>query len=427
MTPTTFSEGSELAGGRYVLERRLGSGGMATVWLATDTRLTRKVAVKLPTEALSADATFARRFEREARTAAGVSHPNLVSVYDYGTEGERPYLVSEFINGATLSQLREQGRAPETEELARALLEALAHIHEAGIVHRDVKPANVLIDERGRILLTDFGIAQSTEETSLTATGKVVGTLSYIAPEVKRGERAGPAADLFACGVVLGEQLGERDPDRVARLVGALRQQDPAQRPASAERALEMLERTSVVVGETATMETDPEQVDPEPTPVEEATARQPVPRSRPQTSRAFPLPPDVSAPERRRSLRGPLTLGILGLLAVAVAAVILLGGGGGGGGAKGNGDGNSDQRGGSGTGGGAAAGSTTAPTTSTTSTETTDTTTPAEIPSGGNDPELGTQLNNEGYETCCRTATSPARCRSCSSRSPPSRPTAPT
>ena len=144
-----FGAGTELAGGRYRLEHKLGSGGMATVWLGEDLRLARRVAIKVPSEAILADQAFSVRFEREARTAAALSHPHLVSVYDYGYEDERPYLVSEYIDGWSLAELRHRGRPPATAELAAALLEALAHIHAAGIVHRDIKPGNVLVD-RGR-------------------------------------------------------------------------------------------------------------------------------------------------------------------------------------------------------------------------------------------------------------------------------------
>ena len=311
MTVTLFSQGSQLAAGRYVLESRLGSGGMATVWLARDTRLARKVAIKLPSEALTADETFTLRFEREAQTAAALTHPNLVSVYDYGTEGERPYLVSEYVDGANLAELRARYDAPRTEVLAKALLDALAHIHAAGIVHRDVKPGNVLVDSGQRILLTDFGIAQSTEGSSLTATGHVVGTPSYLAPEVKRGGRADPRSDLYATGVLLAEQLTHGDPDRVARLVDALTEQDPAVRPRSAEQALELLERRPVVVTEAVPVVED----EPEPEPVIRPDYRPP-----PTPPRGFPLPPAQEGP------RGVPLAAIAGALlaALVVVAVVL-------------------------------------------------------------------------------------------------------
>jgi serine/threonine-protein kinase len=320
VTITLFKQGSQLAAGRYVLEHRLGSGGMATVWLAQDTRLARRVAIKMPSEALSADESFAIRFEREAQTAAALSHPNLVSVYDYGSEDGHPFLVSEYIDGSNLAELRARGEEPSTERLARALLDALAHIHAAGIVHRDVKPGNVLVDRAGRILLTDFGIAQSSGSPTLTAEGHVVGTPSYLAPEIKRGGRADARSDLYAVGVLLGEQLSGRDPDRVVRLVDALTETDPAARPVDAAQALELIERRPVVV---STEETPVEEEPEEPTSVREIVTPPPPPR---QTG-SFPLPPP-SEPQRERPL-GMIAGGLVGILLVAVLAFAILGGGG--------------------------------------------------------------------------------------------------
>lgn len=318
-----FNAGSTLADGRYVLERRLGAGGMATVWLATDTRLQRTVAVKLPTDALSADETFQARFEREARTAASVSHPNLVSVFDYGAEGDRPYLVSEYIEGATLAALRDRDEEPATAVLAEALLSALEHIHGYGIVHRDVKPGNVLVEGPSRILLTDFGIAQPAEASSLTATGQMIGTLRYIAPEVKRGERAGPAADLYACGVVLSEQLLPADPDAVHGLVDQLTADDPGDRPADAERALELLDPRSAMPLRS--------RADTEPTrPVDPTTEAPP-----PLDDDPPPVRPEEPAPQRTINRGGPqlsralpgLALLAVGLIALVIIVVALSGG----------------------------------------------------------------------------------------------------
>lgn len=382
MNTPILGEGAELAGGRYRLERRLGSGGMATVWLALDTRLARSVAIKLPTEALTADETFIIRFEREAQTAAALSHPHLVSVFDYGTEGDRPYLVSEYIDGLNLAEVRERRRPPETELLAKTLLEALAHIHAAGIVHRDIKPGNVLVDHDGRILLTDFGIAQSTEETSLTAVGHVVGTLSYLAPEVKRGDRAGPEADLYSCGVLLSEQLNHEDPDRVARLVDALKQDDPADRPRSATHALEMLERQSVTVADTAPIER-----------VMPATA--PTQQRDPTPPRSYPQPP----PTANRDKDSRTRLAVLGLVGVIVGVIVAVAI------ASGGGEEDSPERAASGGGGngGKAAAEKEAPAEEETPAPA-ETTAPEpgpavdDVPSGGADPARGIALNNEGF-----------------------------
>ena len=232
--------GAAIGDGRYRLERLLGAGGMASVWLARDDRLDRLVAVKVMSDSLAADPSYARRFEREARTAAGLSHPNLVRVFDYETDGARPALVMEYVEGGTLAALAE-GRTRtsiDQETLARELLEALAHVHEAGIVHRDVKPANVLVGRDGRARLTDFGIAQPEDATRLTQVGAVIGTIKYLAPEVIQGADASPASDLYAAGVVLRECAGESPPARLARLVERLTEAEPERRPSSARAAL---------------------------------------------------------------------------------------------------------------------------------------------------------------------------------------------
>ena len=235
--------GAAIADGRYRLERLLGVGGMASVWLGHDERLDRLVAVKVMSEPLAADASYTRRFEREARTAAGLSHPNLVRIFDYATDGERPALVMEYVEGGTLRDAIDSGQTAtlDPEELARELLEALVHVHEAGIVHRDVKPANLLLGEDGRARLTDFGIAQPEDATRLTQVGAVIGTLKYLAPELIRGDDATPASDLYAAGVLLGECGGASAPDPLAGLIGRLSEHDPERRPRSARDALALL------------------------------------------------------------------------------------------------------------------------------------------------------------------------------------------
>ena len=411
MVASSFTEGTELGDGRYVLEHRLGSGGMATVWLARDTRLQRRVAVKVTSDALSANETYRLRFQREARTAAAVSHPNLVPVFDYGCEGERPYLVSEFIDGDSLSRLRDRGEGPPTEPLARALLAALDHIHSVGIVHRDVKPANVLVARRGRIMLTDFGIAQSEDATALTATGQVIGTQSYIAPEVRRGQRATPRADLFSCGVVLREGMSDDDPPHLHRLVDRLTQLDPGERPASAAEGLEMLARADAEVTATVPAEPPTAPLAAEPPPPPPAPfPRLPVPPSRPRApervlDRREPRIPAAEPPARsgdspKRSL--PLFLGLLAAGAIAaVIAVLVLSGG----------DGGSDRPDGGRTAKASATGEkgsrksdarspVAEGTEGTDATATEATTAPVEPVTAASapDPELATQLNDEGY-----------------------------
>jgi serine/threonine protein kinase len=229
---------------RYRLIRRLGSGGMATVWLANDEELDRRVAVKIPSDVLAGDRDFLRRFRREAQVAAGLSHPNLVPVYDFADRGEdRPFLVMHYVEGETLEGLSAKRRRIDAERLARELLGALDHIHAAGIVHRDVKPSNILITRDGRARITDFGIAQPEDATRLTQTGQVIGSLEYMAPEVMSGEPATARSDLYSCGVVLRDHVNRRGSAALRELVAELTAEDPRARPRSAADALDLLER----------------------------------------------------------------------------------------------------------------------------------------------------------------------------------------
>jgi serine/threonine protein kinase len=242
---TALTTGTTLCDGRYQLDSVVGRGGMATVWHATDLQLERSVAIKIISDALAEDPRFVTRFEREARLAAALSHPNLVKVFDFSVDAERPLLVMEYVAGGTLRDAREQPLDPMV--VAHGLLEALAHIHAAGILHRDVKPANVLVGADGAPRLTDFGIARSDDQTGLTLTGQVLGTLRYIAPEVAAGAPATAASDLFSLGVLLGEVAGADPPAPLAGLLPRLTAQDPADRPASAAEALAELEPTRVL------------------------------------------------------------------------------------------------------------------------------------------------------------------------------------
>jgi serine/threonine-protein kinase len=205
-----------VSAGRYRLERPLGHGGMATVYLARDTELDRPVAVKLLAESLAGDAVFRKRLLREARLAARLSHPNVVSVYDVGeTEDGRPYVVMECVDGLTLADvLRERGRLPADEAVGLAVqaCRGLAHAHAAGLVHRDVKPQNLLLREDGTLKVADFAIARAAETTALTQVGTVLGTAAYLSPEQAAGEEVTPATDVYALGAVLYELLTGRPP-----------------------------------------------------------------------------------------------------------------------------------------------------------------------------------------------------------------------
>ena len=195
-------------GGRFVLHRRLAQGGMGSVYEAHDEQLGREVAVKVLHDATSPAAR--ERFRREARAAAALEHPNIVSIYDYGTEDGLHYLVLELVRGRDLAGLlADEGaftpsRAVQT---AAQVCEALAHAHAAGVVHRDIKPANILIEQGGRVQVTDFGIAAMADAAGVTVTGEVIGTARYCAPEQVAGDPVGPAADLYALGLVLYEML----------------------------------------------------------------------------------------------------------------------------------------------------------------------------------------------------------------------------
>ena len=236
-----LAEGLRLRSGRYELERRLGAGAAASVWLANDTLLERPVAVKVLSEGLVDDRAWLARFRREARIAAALQHPNLVSIYDFNADVERPYLVMAYMSGGSLQDRIDSGGKPDAERLAADVLRAIAHIHAAGIIHRDVKPGNVLLDRDGRACLTDFGVARPQDATSITQTGQIPGTARYMAPELWRGEQATERSDLFACGVLLSQCLGDESPARLIGLTERLSAENPELRPESALAALAML------------------------------------------------------------------------------------------------------------------------------------------------------------------------------------------
>ena len=201
---------STVLSGRYRLESKLGSGGMSTVYRALDEVLDRPVAIKLLHREISEEADQLERFRREARAAARLSHPNLVAVIDAGEDDGRPYIVFEYIEGRTLKRrLQEEGGLPVDEAVAYAIEigRGLTAAHARKLVHRDVKPQNVLIDPDGRAKVTDFGIARSLEAKGLTATGRVVGTTDYVSPEQAMGEDVDERSDVYSLGVVLYEML----------------------------------------------------------------------------------------------------------------------------------------------------------------------------------------------------------------------------
>jgi eukaryotic-like serine/threonine-protein kinase len=346
----------ELLKDRYRLERLLGRGGMAAVWLGHDEVLDRPVAVKVLSDTIASDPEFVARFRREAKTAAGVAHPNLVGVYDFSDGEERPYLVMQFVPGQDLGQVLARDGHVDCERLARELLDALAHIHAVGIVHRDVKPGNILIGRDGSAKLIDFGIAQPADATALTRTGLILGTERYAAPEVMQGRPATERSDLYSCGVVLRSCLDQAGGSAAMRgLVEWLASDDPRARPPSAKQALARLERGGRRVEE-------PTQ------------ALRPV----------EPTPPALEPPPTSHRGRWGAAAAILGALAAIAVAVALVTGGGGG-------DSPKTQA------AKAKSGKSRSKQVTKKAAETTPAAAPAAAPEGS-DPALGAALNEEGF-----------------------------
>jgi eukaryotic-like serine/threonine-protein kinase len=219
-------------GGRYRLERRLGAGGMSTVFLAHDSVLERRVAVKLLAEHLSDDEDFVARFRREALAAARLQHPNVVQVFDSGEDepSSRHFIVMEYVNGPSCADLLREHRTlgvEQTVEIVRGACHGLDYAHRAGVVHRDVKPGNLLVsDESGTVKLADFGIAKAAEQTRITQVGAVLGTAAYLSPEQATGEEAEAPSDMYSLGVCAYQFLTGRLPHEYSSLTElALKQQ----------------------------------------------------------------------------------------------------------------------------------------------------------------------------------------------------------
>jgi serine/threonine protein kinase len=366
--------------GRYRVQSRLGFGGMSTVHLAFDKRLERRVAVKLLAEHLAEDPTFVSRFQREAQAAARLIHPNIVQVFDSGQDEStgQYFIVMEYIEGQSCAEiLRDDGWVEVDEGVAiiEQACEGLHYAHRHGVVHRDVKPGNLLRSRDGEVKLADFGIAKATEQSSITQVGSVLGTAAYLAPEQARGEEAGPRADLYALGVVTYQLISGRLPYEAASLTElALKQQqeepemldslvaavtpelaeavalalalDPRERyesaremgraindgahgispiqPRSTSRAVPATEATSVLASATRTHES------PEPRAPDRRTSSQRgavVPRQ-PRRGPARSAPPVVAtAPPHRRSGASRLGIWLLALLALGgvIAAIVVL------------------------------------------------------------------------------------------------------
>jgi tetratricopeptide (TPR) repeat protein len=367
---TSFARGVMLKG-RYQLERVLGRGGMASVWRANDTVLDRAVAVKVLADTIASDPEFQTRFRREARVVARLRHPNLLSVYDYAEGDERPYLVMEYVPGGTLAQRIASGAPIDCRGLAHELLGAVAHIHGAGIVHRDIKPQNILLGPDGSAKLIDFGIALPSDATALTRTGNLLGTARYLAPELLSGGTATERSDLYSCGIVLRECLDAGSMDtRLRQPVEWLCAEDPGARPPTAEAALAQIERAAAVPDEPTQRFT--------PVPPERGWE----PRSAPRT-----LPPLEPRTRRPGWPRAAAALAIL--VAVAVGIVLIAGGS-----QDGGGTGPKVAKGAQGNRGGEAR----SPAAATDESEGPEGSSGQVPVAAGTDPTLGSTLNEEGY-----------------------------
>jgi serine/threonine-protein kinase len=204
------SQVGTLLNGRYRLDAQIGTGGMSTVYRAFDTVLERQVAIKLMHREIASDSDQLERFRREARAVAQLNHPHIVTVIDAGEDDQTPYIVFEYVEGETLKdRIRRHGRLPIQESIAYAIeiARALGVAHDRGIVHRDVKPQNVLVDEEGSAKVTDFGIARTLDQEGLTADGRVLGTTDYVSPEQALGHPVTGQSDLYSLGIVLFEML----------------------------------------------------------------------------------------------------------------------------------------------------------------------------------------------------------------------------
>jgi eukaryotic-like serine/threonine-protein kinase len=312
----------ETIGGRYELEELVGSGGMSTVWRARDVLLERKVALKILHARYGEDAEYLERFLREARAVAQMSHPNIVTVIDRGEERGRQFIVFEYVDGDNLKQvLEERGPLPidEVVDLGLAVARGLAFAHERGIVHRDVKPQNVLLNGDGRAKVTDFGIARSLDvERGVTQTGTVMGTSNYIAPEQASGERVGTESDVYSLGCVLFELLTGEVPFPGENFVAVALQHLNEPPPSVLERRKDASPRLAWLVDRM--LAKDPER---RPT-MDEVVAELEATRD---PTQATAVVPRVARPRRRRNVPWPMIFAVAGLLLIgaAVAGALLL------------------------------------------------------------------------------------------------------
>ena len=207
-------QGGTTLGGRYVLRSLLAVGGMGEVWRGVDSELDRPVAIKVLKEEAQNNETFLKRFRNEAKNAAGLMHPNIAQVFDYGDQAGTAYLIMELVEGEPLSTVLEREITVDEHRLVRMMIgtcQGLHIAHQAHVMHRDIKPGNLLIEGEDHVKITDFGVSRSKDQTALTATGMVMGTAQYLAPELALGKPATPASDLYALGIIAYEcAVGKR-------------------------------------------------------------------------------------------------------------------------------------------------------------------------------------------------------------------------
>jgi serine/threonine-protein kinase len=328
--------------GRYRLEAKLGSGGMSTVYLARDETLDRAVAVKVMHREMSEQADQLERFRQEARAVAKLSHPNVVAVIDAGEDGGHPYIVFEYVEGETLKQrINRIGALDPQEALAYAIeiARGLSVAHARNMVHRDIKPQNVLIDSEGRAKLTDFGISRQLEQDGMTATGRVLGTTDYVAPEQAMGHPVDPRSDIYSLGVVLYEMLIGQVPFHADSQVGVAMKHVNEELPDVQARRPEVSAAAALVV-ERATAKEPAERYQDVSEMIDDLSTALEVEAARAgsTTGEATSVLEAVPPPERKLSSRRRLSWVAVALLLLviggAIAAVLLISNGGGGGGA---------------------------------------------------------------------------------------------
>lgn len=347
-------------GSRYELTGRIAVGGMGEVWRGKDTVLDREVAAKIMKEEYRTEPGFLARFKSEARSMGSVSHPGIAAVYDYGEEDGAPYLVMEYVPGEALSTILERnGGLPEGDalEIVAQAAEALNAAHNAGVVHRDIKPGNLLITPDFKVKITDFGIARVADQAPLTKTGQVMGTAQYLAPEQATGKGSRPQSDLYSLGVILYEalagvrpftgesqveiaiaQVNRKHPplpqsvsEPVRRLVDATLSKKPEGRPESGK-ALATAAR-ALIAGDVAAAEAAVPQMNPRPETASEAVTRvfnQPAPTQATQVLPQTAVNPVVEDPEagtsdveepQKKSKGAAIAIVILSILAIAAIA----------------------------------------------------------------------------------------------------------